>query len=127
MSRGRWRLAAGLGLFALAGAIAASGLFSDGGPRLSDDARRYPTEARKLFVGQVRNTDQLRESSPTWTTPSSANPGAAFCTELAKTGSSLKAVFALQLAGRTHPGDVYVTAAARRQLCSGLADADTKP
>ncbi|MGH9009565.1 MAG: hypothetical protein ACRDYF_06895, partial [Acidimicrobiia bacterium] len=55
------------------------------------------------------------------------NRGAAYCAQLARTGSSLKAVFALQLAGETHPGDVYVTAAARRVLCPGLPDSDSRP
>jgi hypothetical protein len=40
---------------------------------------------------------------------------------------TLKAVFALQRAGPTHPGDVYVTAAARRVLCSDLPDSDPRP
>ena len=38
-----------------------------------------------------------------------------------------RAVFELQLAGQTHPGDVYVTAVARRVLCPNLPDSDSRP
>jgi hypothetical protein len=120
------RRAAGLGLIALAGAIALSGGRGDGGPRLSDDARRFPADARKVFVDQVRDSDGQDELAEI-NEGELVNRGAAFCTELAKAGSGLKAVFALQLAGRTQPGDVYVTAAARRVLCPNLPDSDPRP
>ena len=120
------RRAAGLALIAVAGVIALSGGRGDSGPRLSDDARRYPADSRKVFVNQVRAADGQGELNEVEDVKL-ANRGAAFCAELAKAGSSLKAVFALQLAGQTHPGDVYVTAAARRVLCSDLPDSDPRP
>ena len=120
------RRAAGLALIAVAGVIAFSGGRNDGGPKLSDDARRFPADARKVFVNQVRTADGQDELADVEAVEL-VNRGAAFCVELAKAGSSLKAVFALQLAGRTHPGDVYVTAAARRVLCPNLPDSDPRP
>ena len=125
--RGRWRLAAGLALFFLAGFIA---LFKwsgdDGGPQLSEDARRFRADQRATFVRQVRDAGGQKELAGV-DDVELVNRGAAFCAELAKAGSSLKAVFALQLAGQTHPGDVYVTAAARRVLCPNLPDSDPRP
>ena len=127
MTRGRWRPAAGLALIFVAGFIALYGGWGERDrPELSDDARRFPADARKTFVSQVRaaggqdELDGIEEVDL-------INRGAAFCAELAKAGSVLKAVFALQLAGRTHPGDVYVTAAARRVLCPNLPDSDPRP
>ena len=79
---------------------------------------------RRRFVKQVRGTDHLDELGRV-KDAELIKRGAAYCTQLAKTGSSLQAVFALQLAGQTRPGDVYVTAAARRQLCPDLPDADS--
>ena len=52
--RGRWRQGAGLALLVLAGVIALFGGRSGGGPKLSDDARRYPADERNVFVKQVR-------------------------------------------------------------------------
>ena len=125
--RGRWRLAAGLAFFFLAGFIALYGGWGgDGGSKLSDDARRFPADARKVFVDQVKTADGQDELAGV-DDVELVNRGAAFCVELAKAGSSLKAVFALQLAGRTHPGDVYVTAAARQVLCPNLPDSDPRP
>ena len=124
--RGRWRQAAGLALLVLAGLIALFGGRSGGGPNLSDDARRHPADRRKVFVKQVRASEGLAELAGVEDVEL-VNRGAAFCTELGKAGSSLKAVFALQLAGQTHPGDVYVTSAARRVLCPNLPDADSRP
>ena len=118
--------AAGLALIAVAGVIALSGGRGGGGPNLSDDARRYPADDRKIFVSQVRTADGQHELAGVKDVEL-VNRGAAFCAELAKTGSSLKAVFELQLAGRTHPGDVYVTATARRILCPKLPDSDARP
>ena len=125
--RGRWRLAAGLAFFFLAGFIALyEGWGGDGGPKLSNDARRFPADQRKTFVRQVRDAGGQKELAEV-DDAELVNRGAAFCVELSKAGSSLKAVFALQLAGRTHPGDVYVTATARRVLCPNLPDADSRP
>ena len=125
--RGRWRQAAGLALVAIAGLIAFLGWRGrDGGPELSDDARRFAADTRTVFVRQVRAADGQKELAAVEDVEL-INRGAAFCVELAKTGGSLKAVFALQLAGRTHPGDVYVTATARRVLCPNLPDADSRP
>jgi hypothetical protein len=124
--RGRWRQAAGLALLVLAGVIALFGGRSGGGPKLSDDARRYPADERKVYVKQVRTADPLHDLAGVKDVEL-VNRGAAFCAQLAKTGSSLKAVFELQLAGQTHPGDVYVTATARRMLCPGLPDSDPRP
>jgi hypothetical protein len=124
--RGRRRQAAGLALLVLAGVIALFGGRSGGGPKLSGDARRYPADERKVFVKQVRTADGLHELAGV-KDAELVNRGAAYCTELQKTGSSLKAVFALQLAGQTHPGDVYVTVTARRVLCPGLPDSDPRP
>ena len=124
--RGRWRQAAGLALLALAGVIALFGGRSGGGPKLSADARRYPADARKVFVKQVRTADGEHELAEV-KDAELVNRGAAYCTELQKAGSSLKAVFALQLAGKTHPGDVYVTSTARRVLCPNLPDSDARP
>jgi hypothetical protein len=126
VTRGRWRFAAGLALIAVAGVIALLGGRSGGGPRLSDDARRYPADERKVFVRQVRTADGEHELADVKDVEL-VNRGAAYCAQLAKTGSSLKAVFALQLAGQTHPGDVYVTATARRVLCPNLPDSDPRP
>lgn len=120
------RRAAGLALIAVAGVIALFGGRSGGGPKLSDDARRYPTDERKVFVKQVRTADGQRELAGVEDVEL-INRGAAYCAQLAQTGSSLKAVFALQLAGQTHPGDVYVTATARRVLCPTLPDSDPRP
>ncbi len=120
------RRAAGLALIAVAGVIALFGGRGDGGPKLSDDARRFPADARKVFVTQARTADGQDELADVEDVEL-VNRGAAFCAELAKAGSSLKAVFALQLAGHTHPGDVYVTAAARRVFCPTLPDSDSRP
>ena len=123
MIRGRWRLAAGLGLFALAGVMAVSAIGAGRGSDLSDAARRYPVDARKDFVGQVRAADGLGELAGV-KDAELVNRGAAYCTELARTKSSLQAMTNLQLAGRTHQGDVYVTPPAKRNLCPGLPDGD---
>ena len=93
---------------------------------MSDAARRYPGDARRAFVAEARATDGERELDEA-DDVDLANRGAAYCARLAETGSSLKAVFALQLAGETHPGDVYVTAAARRHLCPDLPDTESSP
>jgi hypothetical protein len=124
--RGRWRTAAGLALVVLAGAIALFGGRSGGGPKLSADGRRYPSDNRKVFVRQIRAADGAHELADV-KDAELVNRGAAYCTELQKAGSSLKAVFALQLAGQTHPGDVYVTSTARRVLCPNLPDSDSRP
>ena len=123
--RGRWRTAAGLALVVLAGAIALFGGRSGGGPKLSADGRRSPSDSRKVFVRQVRAADGAHELADV-KDAELVNRGAAYCTELQKAGSSLKAVFALQLAGQTHPGDVYVTSTARRVLCPNLPDSDSR-
>lgn len=123
MIRGRWRLAAGLGLFALAGVMAVSAIRAGRGPELSDAARRYPVDARKVFVSQVRAADGLHELAGV-KDAELVNRGAAYCVELAKTKSSLQAMTNLQLAGQTHQGDVYITPPARRHLCPGLPDGD---
>jgi len=131
VTRGRLALkfpfrAAGLALIAVAGVIALFGGRGGGGPNLSDDARRFPSDARTVFVEQARTADGQDELADV-EDAELVNRGAAFCAELAKAGSALKAVFALQLAGQTHPGDVYVTAAARRVLCPNLPDSDQRP
>ncbi len=123
--RGRWRRAAGLALLVLAGVIALFG-GRGGGPKPSGEARRYPADARKAFVKQVRAADGEHELAGV-KDAELVNRGAAYCTELGKAGSSLKAVFALQVAGQTHPGDVYVTSTARRVLCPNLPDSDARP
>ena len=123
MIRGRWRLAAGLGLFALAGVMAVSAILAGRGPELSAAARRYPADARKVFVRQVRAADGLRELADV-EDAELVNRGAAYCAELAGTKSSLQAMTNLQLAGRTHQGDVYITPPARRHLCPNLPDED---
>ena len=124
--RGRWRLAAGLALFFVAGFILLFRWGGDSGPKLSQDARRFRADARKTFVSQVRAAGDQKELSDV-DDVDLVNRGADFCVQLEKTGSSLKAVFELQLAGRTYPGDVYVTATARRILCPNLPDSDSRP
>ncbi|HEV8628333.1 MAG TPA: hypothetical protein VG034_28205 [Acidimicrobiia bacterium] len=86
----------------------------------------WPAPATRFFVKQVRAADGLHELAGV-KDAELVNRGAAYCTELQKAGSSLKAVFALQLAGQTHPGDVYVTVTARRVLCPNLPDSDPRP
>jgi hypothetical protein len=125
--RGRWRTAAGLALVVIAGLIAFLGWRGrNDGSELSDDARRFTADARTVFVRQVRTADNEKQLAGVEDVEL-VNRGAAFCLQLSRTGSSLKAVFALQLAGQTHPGDVYVTATARRVLCPTLPDADSRP
>ena len=116
-------MAAGLGLFLLAGLMAVSAIRAGRGPELSAAARRYPADARKVFVSQVRAADGLHELDDV-EDPELVNRGAAYCAELAKTKSSLQAMTNLQLAGRTHQGDVYITPPARRHLCPNLPDED---
>ena len=130
MTRGRrpdlrGRSVAGLviAVVAIAGAAVVLAIGRDGGPELSAPARRYPADARSAFVHQVRAADETGDLK-TVNDVDLVNRGANFCSELARTGSSLKAVFALQVAKLTRPGDVYVTGAARRLLCPGLPDGD---
>jgi hypothetical protein len=108
---------------AIAGAVVVLAVGRDGGPGLSAPARRYPADARTAFVHQVRAADEAGELKAVKDVDL-VNRGANFCTELARTGGSLKAVFALQVAKLTRPGDVYVTGAARRLLCPDLPDGD---
>ena len=129
MTRGRrpdvrgHRVAGLIFILALAGAAVVLTVGGDGGSGLSAPAQRYPAGTRSQFVSQVRVADQQNVLKPV-KDAELVNRGAAFCAELARTGSSLKAVFALQVAKLTRPGDVYVTGVARRLLCPDLPDAD---
>jgi len=127
VTRGRRRqIVAGFvfGVLAVVGAIVVVAGGRDSGPALSASARRYPADSRALFVRQVRAADQAGELKDVDDTEL-VNRAANYCIELARTGSSLKAVFNLQLAKLTRPGDVYVTGAARRVLCADLPDSDS--
>ena len=107
---------AGLGVMLLG--LAAT---RDGGPELTPEARRYAASTRALFLEQARGSAADGQLAGVGTTEL-VNRGAAYCAQLEATASSLGAVFALQQAGDTHPGDVYVIASARRQLCPTLVD-----
>ena len=124
MTRGRWRLAAGLGFFFLAGALAVSAIRAErpsGGPQLSAEGRRYPAGARKTFVTQVRAADGSHELAGVEDVEL-VNRGAAYCAELARTRSSLQAMTNLGLAGQAHQGDVYIVPPAKRLFCPDLPD-----
>lgn len=122
---GRWIAAAAVVLVAavVAGVIALRGGSDDDS---GDDVRSpYPAAATEAFLAEVRKSPGK---------PDLANlddnrlvtSGDEYCDALKEKGSSLGAVFELQLQKKTFKGQVYVTTAARRHLCPELPDRDER-